>query len=109
MDISKVPARFQVSGELINIFRKPEGKSADGKDTYGGEYVLQLMSCDHLRNGESKLVPTDLVVSKERADAEKFRPSVGKVVTLPCTVYVGRQGSLVVALANAAASSGKGV
>jgi hypothetical protein len=101
MDISQYPARFKVSGVLVNVFRKPEGKDKEGR-VFGGEWCLQLMSADHLRNGESKLVPTDLLVDSQ-AEADKFRGMLGKPVVLPCTVYVGRSNQLVVAYARGTA------
>ncbi len=101
MDPNQFPARFEVSGVVMNVYQKPEGKSKDGV-MYGGEWFIQLMSADHLRNGESKLVPTDLLLGKDpqdKAEAEKYRGQVGKTARLPATVYVGRQNQLVVGLA----------
>ena len=99
MEVQQFPPRFEVSGVLVNVYQRPEGKTKDG-EVFGGEWCTQLMSADHLRNGESKLVSTDLIVGKEKADAEKHRPFLGKVVRLPATVYVNRQNQLVVSLAN---------
>ncbi len=108
MNAQEYPARFEISGVLLNVFQRPEGKSKDGQ-AYGGEWVLQLMSADHLRNGESKLVPTDLMLGKEPADkveAEKYRVKIGTAVKFPATVYVGRGGQLVASLARSKGVSG---
>ena len=99
MEVQQFPPRFEVSGVIMNVYQRPEGKSKEG-EVFGGEWCIQLVSADHLRNGESKLVPTDLLLGKEKADADKYRAQMGKVVRLPATVYVNRQNQLVVSLAN---------
>lgn len=105
MDISQFPPRFEIAGVVLNVFQRPSGKDKEGRE-YGGEWVVQLMSADHLRNGETKAVPSDLVVGKERVDADRFRTQMGKVVKLPATVYVGRNGQLAISLANAKGVTG---
>lgn len=96
MDVSQYPPRFKVSGVVLNVFQKPSGTDRDGKG-YGGEFVAQIMSCDHLKNGESKLVPTDLVIGSE--DVPKFRAMLNKVGEWPCTVWVNSVKQMVIALA----------
>ena len=101
MEMSQYPSRFELSGVVLNVFQRPEGKGKDGT-SYGGEYVVQVMSADRLRNGDDRLVPTDLTIGKEAVDkveADKYRPLIGKSAKFPCTVYVGKERQLVVALA----------
>ncbi len=105
MDISQFPPRFEIAGVVLNVFQRPSGKDKEGRE-YGGEWVVQLMSADNLRNGETKAVPSDLIVGRERSDADKFRSMMGKTVKLPATVYVGRNGQLGIQLANAKGVAG---
>ena len=101
MDMSQYPSRFELSGVVLNVFQRPEGKGKDGA-SYGGEYVIQLMSADRLRNGDDRLVSTDLTIGREpsdKAEADKYKPLIGKAAKFPCTVYVGKERQLVVALA----------
>jgi hypothetical protein len=97
MEVSQYPPRFKISGVVLNVFQRPSGTGKDGK-AYGGEFVAQVMSCDHLKNGESRLVPTDLVIGED--DVSKFKASVGKVGEWPCTVWVNSVKQMVIALAS---------
>lgn len=66
------------------MFERPKGTSREGRD-YGGDWVVQLLSAEHLRNGETKVIPTDVSVGPDRRDADGFKP--GSLVTLPVSVY----------------------
>ena len=91
VDLAKLPPRFKLSGMVLNVFEAPAGKTKDGRD-YGGDFRLQLLSADHLRNGETKMVPTEVSVGTDGKTAESYRARVGAVVELPVTVYVGAMG-----------------
>lgn len=95
MEASQYPPRFEFSGVVLNVFQRPLGTGKDGK-SYGGEWVAQVMSCDHLKNGESKLVPTDLYIDQE--DVPKFKLLMGKPGKWPVTVYVNAVKQLVIQL-----------
>lgn len=82
----KYPPRFTLSGVLLNVFQAPAGEK-DGK-RWGGDYRVQLMSADHLRNGETKLVPTDVSIGSDANDFKGFKGKVGQMVSLPVTVFV---------------------
>jgi hypothetical protein len=100
-DPAQFPPRFTLAGVLLNLFQRPSGTSKDGRD-YGGDWVLQLMSADHLKNGESKLVPTDVSLGEDPRDAEKFRGRLGQRISLPVSVYPFN-GNLGIRLASDAA------
>ena len=87
MEFAQFPPRFEISGVVLNVFETPTGTDRAGK-AYGGDWTVQLMSVDHLRNGESKCVPTDLRVGTDKAEAEKYKSLLGKVVKVPCSVNV---------------------
>ena len=99
------PARFILAGVVLNVFLAPAGKSKEGT-AYGGDWRVQLMSADHLRNGETKLSPTDFSVGAEKAEADKYKALIGKTVKVPVSVYVS-QGVLRVNLASESAAAGK--
>lgn len=84
---NEYPARFILSGVLLNVFKAPEGKSKEGV-SYGGDYRLQLMSADHLRNGETKLTPSEVSVGDDGKTAESYRGQLGQIVQLPVSVFV---------------------
>ena len=90
VDLSKLPARFVLAGIVINVFQSPRGEK-DGK-SWGGDFRLQLLSADHLRNGESKVVPTEVSLGSDEKDAVPYRAKVGQLVQLPVSVYAGAQG-----------------
>ncbi len=92
---SEYPPRFEFSGVVMNVFQRPSGTGKDGKP-YGGEWVAQVMSCDHLKNGESKLIPTDLYIDSE--DVPKFRSLLNKAGKWPVTVYVNGVKQMVIQL-----------
>jgi hypothetical protein len=83
---SDFPARFTLSGAVLNVFQSPAGVSRDGRD-YGGDYRVQLMSCDHLKNDEPKLTPTDVSIGTDETLAKRYRELLGKIVRLPVSVY----------------------
>lgn len=97
IDLGKLPARFVLTGVVMNVFEAPAGTSKDGR-AYGGDYRLQLLSADHLRNGETKLNPTEVNLGKERDEADAYRKRVGQVVELAVSVYVAN-GALGVQIA----------
>ncbi len=85
MSMSMFPPRFKLSIFVLNVFQRPQGKGRDGNE-YGGDYCLQGLSCDHLKNGESKAIQTE-IGGLDAAEAAKFRGLVGKQTELPVTVY----------------------
>lgn len=91
LDLGKLPPRFVLSGTVINVFHAPEGKSKEGK-SYGGDFRLQVLSADYLRNGETKMVPTEVSLGTDEKAASGFRARVGQIVQLPVSVYAGAMG-----------------
>ena len=89
MELLDYPARCTLAGVRLNVFQSPAGKGKDGS-AYGGDYRLQLMSADHLRNGETKLTPTEVSVGEDAKIAESYKGQMGKVVHLPVSVYVSQ-------------------
>ena len=81
----RLPPRFVLGGQVLNVYQKPSGVSRDGQ-AYGGSFVAQLLSADHLRNGETKLEPTELDLGSEVRDADTWRALVGQRVSVPVTV-----------------------
>ena len=53
---------FILSGTLINIFETPKGKDKDGQE-YGGDFKLQILHENTLRNGEKRADLVELTVS----------------------------------------------
>jgi hypothetical protein len=90
IDLGKLPARFVVAGLVTNVFQSPAGEK-DGRK-YGGDFRLQLLSADHLRNGESKVVPSEVSLGTDEKDAATYRAKVGQLVHLPVSVYPAGNG-----------------
>ena len=92
------PARFKLSGQVLNVFERPKGKTRDGVE-YGGDTVVQLLSTDTLRNGEQRVIQSEVSCGEDRGVAQQWRDLVGKIVSVPCSVYVSN-GDLRVQLAD---------
>jgi hypothetical protein len=87
--VSHLPARFILAGLLLNVYQSPKGKDREGRE-YGGDYKLQLTSADYLRNGESKMVQSEVSVGEDVKVADLYKAKVGKVIKLPVTVYAAQ-------------------
>jgi hypothetical protein len=103
MGPNEYPPRFILSGVVLNVFLKPAGKSKDGQ-SYGGDWCVQVMSADHLKNAETKLTPTDFSVGADKAEADRYKALMGKLVKVPVSVYVS-QGQMRVNLASEKAAA----
>ena len=79
---------FMLSGKLINIFETPKGKDKDGQE-YGGDFKLQILHENTLRNGEKRADLVELTVS----DTTPYRDKLNAPVSVPVAVSVW-QGKL---------------
>lgn len=69
---------FTVTGQLIHIFKTPEGKNSEG-ETYGGDYKIQLLGELPLPNGETRHEMIDLKVH----DVEPYKEFLSGRITVP--------------------------
>lgn len=79
---------FILSGTLINIFETPKGKDKDGQE-YGGDFKLQILHENTLRNGEKRADLVELTVS----DTSPYKEKLNAPVSVPVAVSVW-QGKL---------------
>lgn len=79
---------FMLSGKLINIFETPKGKDKDGHE-YGGDFKLQILHENTLRNGEKRADLVELTVS----DTLPYKDKLNATVSVPVAVSVW-QGKL---------------
>jgi len=71
---------FSITGQVITVFKAPEGKTKAGEN-YGGDYRVQVLGELALKNGEVKRELVTLGMPS-RWGRELFA-SVGSIVTLP--------------------------
>lgn len=69
---------FTVTGLLLNIFKTPEGKNAEG-EAFGGDHKIQLMGEVFLPNGETKNELIDLKV----VSVDEYKPFMNARITVP--------------------------
>jgi hypothetical protein len=74
---------FMLSGKLINIFETPKGKDKDGQE-YGGDFKLQILHENTLRNGEKRADLVELTVS----DTSPYKDKLNATVSVPVAVSV---------------------
>jgi hypothetical protein len=79
---------FMLSGKLINIFETPKGKTKEGEE-YGGDFKLQILHENTLRNGEKRADLVELTVS----DTTPYQDKLNATVNVPVAVSVW-QGKL---------------
>lgn len=81
---------YILKGQLINVFRTPQGKTKDG-EKYGGDDKLQILHENTLKNGEKRMDLVELAIK----DANLYSDKLNQVVTIPVSVSVW-QGKLTV-------------
>ena len=69
---------FTVSGVLVNIFKTPQGKNAEG-ETFGGDHKIQVMGEIPLANGETRHEMIDLKVH----DVDIYKTYMNKRLSVP--------------------------
>lgn len=69
---------FTVTGLVVNIFKTPEAKNADG-ETYGGDHKIQIMGELPLPNGETRHEMIDLKVH----DVSEYKGFLNARITVP--------------------------
>ena len=74
---------FMLSGKLMNIFETPKGKTKEGEE-YGGDFKLQILHENTLRNGEKRADLVELAVS----DTTPYRDKLNATVNVPVAVSV---------------------
>lgn len=74
---------FTVTGQVLNVFKAPEGKKKTG-ETYGGENKIQLLGTIRLKTGgvKNELITLTMPV---KWGLELFK-GVGKTITLPVSL-----------------------
>jgi hypothetical protein len=70
-------------GEFQSMYRAPEGTTKDGK-SYGGDYRVQLIKKELLKNGEFR---SQLVTLKVK-DPRPFQGMEGKKIHVPVGTYI---------------------
>jgi hypothetical protein len=74
---------FSITGQVLQVFKAPEGKTKAG-DSYGGDYRLQLLGTQRLKNNETKKELVTLSMpSKWGIELYKC---VGSTITLPVSL-----------------------
>ncbi len=85
MNNQNLPNRFDLTGQVLNIFQAPSWEK-DGKSG-GGDYRMQLLSIDRLRNGEVKVIPTEVSLGDESSLKADYEARIGQVVRVPVSVF----------------------
>ena len=80
---------FILSGTLINIFESEKGKNERRRKEYGGDFKLQILHENTLRNGEKRADLVELTVS----DTSPYKEKLNAPVSVPVAVSVW-QGKL---------------
>lgn len=76
-----------LNGQLINIFKAPEGTNKEG-EKYGGQDKIQLLAKMDLPNGEFRMEMLTLTAPS----IEPFRKLVGRNVSVPAGVFSSAKG-----------------
>jgi hypothetical protein len=71
-------------GQAVQVYESPKGKNRETGEEYGGTHHVQLLCEDTLKNGEVKMALFTLRTDQPAL----FRPSIGKVLNVPCSAYV---------------------
>ena len=72
---------FQMTGQLLNVFRTPVGINKEGKE-FGGKEKIQILGSETLQNGETQNKLIDLSCN----DVSAFDRYLGQVITFPVGV-----------------------
>ena len=74
---------FQVTGQVVNVFRAPKGQTAEGKE-FGGQSKVQILGALPLPNGESRFDMVTLTTDVP----EYFETHLGASVSVPIGFFV---------------------
>ena len=72
-----------LEGKLINIFKRPEGKTKDGT-LYGGDDRIQIMHEQRLKDGSNRVDLIDLSVD----DVKPYLEKINEIVRIPVAISV---------------------
>ena len=72
---------LMMTGQLLNVFKTPQGVNKEGKD-FGGQHKIQILGEVTLQNGETKNQLIDLTCH----DVSSFERELGKVIAFPVGV-----------------------
>jgi len=67
-----------LEGDIQNVFQKPSGTNDQGEQ-YGGDYAVQMIAYETLRNGEQRMQVVNLRTNRP----EVFQSLQGQTVTVP--------------------------
>lgn len=71
-------------GQVVNVFQTPEGVNKDTGEAYGGQWKVQLMAENILKNGSKRVELVDLTVD----DPAPFQKLQGRRVRVPVGAFV---------------------
>lgn len=77
-----------LQGQVINVFRTPEGKNQETGEVYGGQYKVQLLVEDQLKNRENRMSMETLTTQ----EPDKFKEYVGQTVIVPVSAFAPNGG-----------------
>jgi len=74
---------FSITGQVLKVFKAPEGKTKTG-ESYGGDHRVQLLGTLRLKNGEVKNELMTLGMPSKWG-VELFK-CIGSTITIPVAV-----------------------
>ena len=84
-------AMFNMTGQVINVFKTPVGVSKKTGEEYGGDDKVQLLGDIPLDNGQSRKE----LIEVRTSEPDTFQKLIGKLVTLPISFYAPSKGVVV--------------
>lgn len=71
-------------GQIVNVFETPRGVNRETGEEYGGQWKVQILAENLLRNGQTRTELVDLTVE----DPAPFQRLQGKRVRVPVGAFV---------------------
>jgi hypothetical protein len=72
---------LMMTGQLLNVFKTPQGVNKEGKD-FGGQHKIQILGAVTLQNGETQNKLVDLTCH----DVSSFEKLLGQQIRFPVGV-----------------------
>lgn len=72
---------LMMTGQLLNVFKTPQGVNKEGKD-FGGQHKIQILGAVTLQNGETQNKLVDLTCH----DVTAFERMLGQQIAFPVGV-----------------------
>ena len=80
-----------LTGQLVTVFTTPKGQNSETGEVYGGQYKVQVLCQETLKNGEVRSSLETLTVS----DPDSYKGKEGQDVTIPVRAFALHNGKSV--------------